>query len=167
MSGLVATQISTPRLTLVPLSKPTARAVVAGDLSGVRHAAGWPHDDTLDALRMALAAGSRSLVWLVAREGVVIGDCGTVGSVDPSGDIELGYGLAAECRGLGYGNEVVAALSDWLIRAPGVRRVVARDVVAANVPSRRALERAGFVLEREEAGLTWYALERRSRPGRM
>jgi [ribosomal protein S5]-alanine N-acetyltransferase len=160
MSGFAAAEISTPRLTLVPLPKPTARAVLGGDLSGVRHAAGWPHDDTLDALRMALVAGGGSLVWLVTHEGTVIGDCGTVGSVDPAGDVELGYGLAAECRGLGYGTEIVAALSGWLIRAPGVRRVVARDVVAANLPSRRALERAGFVLEREEAGLTWYALER-------
>jgi RimJ/RimL family protein N-acetyltransferase len=31
-------------------------------------------------------------------------------------------------------------------------------VLADNVPSRRALERAGFTLEREENGLTWYAL---------
>jgi RimJ/RimL family protein N-acetyltransferase len=159
MGGLIATQIVTPRLVLDPLSKETAAAVAAGDFSSIPHTAGWPHSDTLDALRMMLAAADASLVWLVTHEGTVIGDCGTVGGVDRVGDIELGYGLAAEYRGRGYGNEVVAALSSWLIRAPGVRRVVARDVVATNVASRRALERAGFVLEREARGLAWYALD--------
>jgi RimJ/RimL family protein N-acetyltransferase len=160
MRGLVATQIATPRLTLVPLSTETAKAVAGGDLTSVAHAAGWPHDDTLDALRMMLDADGASLLWLVMHDGTVIGDCGTAGGIDRSGDIELGYGLAAEYRGFGYGNEVVAALAGWLIRAPGVRRVVARAVVATNLPSRRALEHAGFVLEREERGLTWYALDR-------
>ena len=47
-------------------------------------------------------------------------------------------------------------LSRWLIAQPGVERVVAREVLADNVASRRALENAGFVLEREERGLTWY-----------
>lgn len=37
-------------------------------------------------------------------------------------------------------------------------RETARAVLAGNVPSRRALERAGFTLEREADGLRWYAL---------
>jgi RimJ/RimL family protein N-acetyltransferase len=44
-----------------------------------------------------------------------------------------------------------------------VRRVVAREVLADNVPSRRTLEGAGFELEREERGLAWYALTREDR----
>jgi RimJ/RimL family protein N-acetyltransferase len=98
------------------------------------------------------------LIWFVTLDGVVIGECGTLGLVDDAGDIEIGYGLAAEHRGFGFGNEVARALSEWLLAQPGVRRVVARRVLADNVPSRRALENAGFVLEREEDGLTWYAL---------
>jgi ribosomal-protein-alanine N-acetyltransferase len=89
---------------------------------------------------------------------VVIGDCGTLGGVDDQGAIEVGYGLAAEHRGRGYGNELVAALSGWLLSQPQVEQVVAREVLADNVASRRALENAGFVLEREEGGRTWYAL---------
>jgi RimJ/RimL family protein N-acetyltransferase len=136
----------------------TARAVVAGDLSSLPHAAGWPHDDTLDALRMALAPNDPAQVWLVMLGTIVIGDCGTVGGVDPAGDVELGYGLAVEHRGCRYGTEVVTGLSRWLLEQPGVRRVVARKVLASNIPSRRALERAGFRLERETDGRTWYAL---------
>jgi RimJ/RimL family protein N-acetyltransferase len=72
--------------------------------------------------------------------------------------VEIGYGLAEPVRGRGLATEFVPALSRHLLARPDVRRVVAREVLADNVPSRRALERAGFALEREEDGLTWYAL---------
>ncbi len=109
---------------------------------------------------MATAIGGSSLVWLVTLDGVVIGECGTVGGLDETGLIEIGYGLAAEHRRRGYGNELVAALSDWLLTRPHVEGVVAREVLAENVASRRALENAGFALEREHDGLTWYARRR-------
>jgi RimJ/RimL family protein N-acetyltransferase len=155
--GLIPERIETPRLVLAPLPDQTARAVLAGDLSSLPHAAGWPHADTLDAFRMTLAPNEPSRVWLVMLGRIVIGDCGTVGGVNTAGDVELGYGLAVEHRGFGYGTEVVTGLSRWLIEQPGVRRVVAREVLASNIPSRRALERAGFRLERETDGRTWYA----------
>jgi RimJ/RimL family protein N-acetyltransferase len=156
------TAISTLRLVLDPISEETATAVIAGDLSSLTHAAGWPHEDTLDGLELAVGPDDRSLVWLVTLDGVVIGDCGTVGLVDGAGEIEIGYGLAAEHRGLGYGNELVAGLSQWLLAQPSVGRVVARGVLAGNVPSRRALAHAGFVCEAEADGLTWYGLDRRA-----
>jgi RimJ/RimL family protein N-acetyltransferase len=151
--------ISTKRLILAPLDETLAGAIRDGDFSSLETADGWPHEDTLDAIQMATAPGSRTLVWLVRLGGLVIGECGTVGGLS-DGDIEIGYGLAAEHRGRKYGNEVVEALSRWLIAQPQVERVVARKVLAENVASRRALENAGFVLEREEGGLTWYALHR-------
>ena len=150
--------IATKRLVLTPLDDSVARAVLAQDFSGIAKAEGWPHDDTVDAIRMATSPDARSLVWLVMLGDVVIGECGTVGGLDDAGEIELGYGLAAEHRGVGYGNEVAEALSRWLIALPLVKRVVAREVLADNVASRRALENAGFLLEREEQGLAWYAL---------
>jgi ribosomal-protein-alanine N-acetyltransferase len=153
--------IATERLVLEPLAEEVARAVLGGDFSVVTKADGWPHDDTLDAMRIATAPDGGSLVWLVMLGNVVIGDCGTLGGLDDRGAIEIGYGLAAEHRGRGYGNELVNALSGWLLAQPEVERVVARGVLAGNVASRRALENAGFVLEREEDGLTWYALHRR------
>ena len=160
MDALMAQTVATPRLLLTPVTGEIGRAVLAGDFSRIETAQGWPHDDTLDALRMAFNPASRSLIWFVTLQEVVIGECGTLGLIDEAGDIELGFGLAAEHRGVGYGNEVARALSEWLISQPGVRRVVARGVLADNTPSRRALENAGFVLEKEDAGLTWYALSR-------
>ena len=152
--------ISTKRLLLAPLDESVARAVLAGDFSRLETARGWPHADTLDAIRMATAPGSRSLVWLVTFGRLVIGECGTLGGLGENGDVEIGYGLAAEHRGRGYGNEVVEALSRWLIAKPEVERVVASEVHAENAAPRRALENAGFVLEHEDGGLTWYALHR-------
>ena len=152
------TRIETKRLVLAPLDEDVARAVLIGDFSVVTRAEGWPHDDTLDAMRMATAPGGGSVVWLVMLRDVVIGECGTVGGLDDAGAIEVGYGLAAEHRGRGYGNELVSALSGWLLAQPQVEQVVARKVLGDNVASRRALENAGFVLEREEDGLTWYAM---------
>ena len=152
--------IATKRLILTPLDETVARAVLAGDFSSLETAGGWPHDDTLDALQMATAPGSRTVVWLVTLGELVIGECGTLGGLSDR-DVEIGYGLAAKHRGRGYGNELVEGLSRWLMAQPQVERVVAREVLAENVASRRALENAGFVLEREEGGLTWYALHRK------
>lgn len=150
-------KITTTHLVLTPLESGVARSVIDADLSRIARSAGWPHDDTLDAIGMSTAIGGSSLVWLVTLDGVVIGECGTVGGLDETRLIEIGYGLAAEHRRRGYGNELVAALSNWLLTRPHVQGVVAREVLAENVASRRALENAGFVLEREHDGLTWYA----------
>jgi RimJ/RimL family protein N-acetyltransferase len=156
----VRERIATPRLSLEPASEKAARAVLAGDLSVVRAGEGWPHADTLDGLAMGLR-GDQGPGWFVLLDGIVIGDCGTHGAPDESGEVELGYGLAAPYRGHGYGSEVVAALSRWLLAQPGVSRVVARDVLEDNVASRRALEGAGFELESEAEGRVCYALARR------
>jgi len=142
--ALTPARIATPRLVLVPVSCELARAIVAGDLSSVAAGDGWPHADTLDGLRMALAHGLAP-GWLVTLNGIVVGDCGTHGDPDESGDVELGFGLAAPYRGRGYGTELVIALSGWLLDQAGVRRVTAR-VDHDNTPSQRALERAEFLL---------------------
>jgi ribosomal-protein-alanine N-acetyltransferase len=77
-----------------------------------------------------------------ARRGV-IGDCGTHAPVDAAGFVEIGYGLAAHFRGQGYGTEVVAAISDWLLSQPEVR-VIRATIVQDNAASRRVLEKARF-----------------------
>jgi RimJ/RimL family protein N-acetyltransferase len=149
-------RIETERLVLVPLPVAMARSIAGGDLSVVEHAEGWPHADTLDAVRMAARDEDPWPVWLVTLDGCVIGDCGTAGPVDASDDVEIGYGLAAEHRGRGYGAELVGALSLWLLGRPGVRRVVAQ-VAAGNIPSRRALERVGFEPLRSDDDHVTYA----------
>ena len=63
--------------------------------------------------------------------------------MDAAGCIEIGYGLAAPCRGQGYGSEAVAAVTEWLLSQPEVRQVQAHTLTS-NAPSRRVLEKAGF-----------------------
>ena len=139
--------LRTARLRLEPVTTETARAILAGDLSGLTAAGlaaadGWPHEDTADGLAMAVKAGYPP-GWLITAGGTVIGDCGTHGPVDAAGCVEIGYGLAAPCRGQGYGSEAVAAVTEWLLSQPEVRQVQAHTLTS-NVPSRRVLEKAGF-----------------------
>jgi flavin-dependent dehydrogenase/RimJ/RimL family protein N-acetyltransferase len=156
---LPAAPIVTPRLRLEPLTQEHVRSFLAGDYGSVVTGDGWPQPDTADGLRMA-AADPGARLWLVTLDGVVIGDCGTHGAPEATGDVEIGYGLAAPYRGQGYGAEVVTALTGWLRAQHAVGRVVAREVDAANVPSRRCLERAGFRLERDDGALVSYATAR-------
>lgn len=140
--------LSTPRLVLTPIALETAAALVAGTESDLLHGRGWPHEDTLSGLRMDLANGRADETgWFISLRdtGEVIGDCGWRGGPDADGSAEIGYGLAAPYRGRGYGTEAVRALVDWAVRQPGVRRLTA-DVLEHNTPSRRLLERLGFVV---------------------
>ena len=133
---------------LEPLSEALAQALVTGDLSGVSPGEGWPHADTMDGLRIAVSQGHEA-GWLVLLDGVVIGDCGTLGPPNEAGEIEVGYGLAVPYRGCGHGSELVRALTQTLLARPGVQRLTAK-VLRENTPSRRALERAGFVVEQSD-----------------
>jgi RimJ/RimL family protein N-acetyltransferase len=130
------------------LTRERADAILAGDLSSVRPGEGWPHEDTLDGLRMAEPP------WLVLLDGVVVGDCGTVGPPE-DGSAEIGYGLAQPYRGRGIGTEVVRQLAELLLARPDVRRLTA-EVLLDNVPSHRVLEKNGFVVERSDGERALY-----------
>ncbi len=152
--------IETAALRLVPIDYRLAARVLAGDLAGLVCAPGWPTIDTPDALGAFVEHGDRSAFagWLVTRtaDHMVIGDCGWRGGPDLNGDVEIGYGLAASCRGQGLGTEAIAGLVAWIITQPGVRRVVA-EVLADNMPSRRLLERLGFTWTHDVLPHVWYA----------
>lgn len=150
--------IQTARLVLTPVSRQLAEAVVAGDLSAVDAAEGWPHDDTLDGLKLALDLG-HAPGWFVELHGVVIGDCGIHRDPDDRGEVEIGFGLAAPYRGQGFGRELVGGLSRWLLGQPGVERVTAR-VMLDNQPSQRVLESSGFAVESDDGPHARYVLDR-------
>jgi RimJ/RimL family protein N-acetyltransferase len=134
--------LKTARLNLEPISVELARAIVAGDLTGLKPAVGWPHEATRNGVAAAVKF-SQPTAWLITCDGLVIGDCGIHGPVDDEGGVEIGYGLAAPRRGLGYGTEVVAAITAWLISRPCIRTVRA-STSQTNVASRQVLEKAGF-----------------------
>jgi ribosomal-protein-alanine N-acetyltransferase len=150
-----------PRLRLERLGVARARALLAGDYSGVDPAPGWPHEDTMDGVRVEAehAQSDEQTGFLAIRHdtGQVIGEAGWKGGPDAEGVAEIGYGIAAPSRGQGLGTELVGLITGWVVAQPEVRSVVA-GALAGNLPSRRALERNGFVLTREEPPDVWYAL---------
>src|ERR1700759_2906684 len=151
--------LQTARLRLVPVTTEVARGVVAGDLSvlaaaGLAAAEGWPHADTIDGLTMPAKTGVPG-GWLIVAGDAVIGDAGTHGPADEAGNIEIGYGLAALSRGQGYGSEAVAAITEWLLTQPEIRRIRA-TTLTDNMPSRRVLEKAGFTYAGVEDGEAVY-----------
>ena len=147
--------ISTMDLVLQPVSAASAAALTAGDFSRIQAGEGWPHEDSLDGLRMA--AQGLNACWLITLGDVVVGECGTHAPPDPAGVVEIGYGLAAPYRGRGYGRQTVRALAHWLLGQPGVSAVLAHTD-PANVPSRRTLVGAGFRFEGEIGGQCRYRL---------
>lgn len=153
--------IRTERLILEPVRPEVAAAIVAGDLSVVRAGQGWPHADTLGALRMAAAYGGPAGWFVTLRtDGTVIGDCGWKGGPDATGTAEIGYGLAAQWRGLGYGAELVNAMVGWAATQPECQRLIAQTLVG-NTPSRRLLARCGFTVESDDGSWIWYSLQLR------
>ena len=136
--------LRTARLRLEPVTAMVAHAILAGDLSGVSAAPGWPHEHTAAGLAHAAQAGHPP-GWLITAAGEVIGDCGTHGPPDERGCVEIGYGLAAPYRGRGFGSEAVTAMTAWLLIQPDIARVRA-CTAAGNIASRRVLEKAGYRL---------------------
>ena len=105
----------------------------------------------LEAVRSELekhAEAQRSLgfsFWAVVERasGSVIGDAG-FGIFDPTGDVELGYTLARDCWGRGYGTEAASACLAVGLAHLSPPRIVAL-VDAENEPSLRVAERIGMV----------------------
>ena len=96
--------------------------------------------------------------WFVTLDGIVIGEIFTHGEMDGDGNLEVGYNLAEAYRGRRYAPEVLDPVSQWLLRRDGVKRLTAGGVASDNVPSRRTLERVGFVLEKDDGEHAWYSL---------
>ena len=80
--------------------------------------------------------------WLVFRGEELVGDAG-FHAPPANGEVELGYAMRPEHRGLGYASEAAQALVEWALAQPGVERVVA-EFERDNAASQRVLEKAGL-----------------------
>ncbi|WP_329239858.1 GNAT family N-acetyltransferase [Actinoallomurus sp. NBC_01490] len=153
-SPAVSAAIRTPRLELRPLTAGAARDLADGDYSGVRAGADWPMSATpIVAMRAAVDPGA--LTWLIARRGMVIGECGLKHAPGPDGSAEIGYGVGAAWRANGYGTEAVRGLVEWLPNLTSCRRVTA-EVHESNLASRRLLERLNFTIDHLSSPYVWY-----------
>jgi RimJ/RimL family protein N-acetyltransferase len=150
-------RLETARLVLEPASPALARAVLTGD--GPPASTGWPGADALQAFRFAVEFGGDP-GWVLLRDGVIVGECGTHGPPDVEGTVEIRYGVAPSVQRQGLGTEACSALAAWLLSRPGVRRVAASTSAAGNPASRRVLEKSGFRVDRIEGQMVWYLTER-------
>ncbi|MGP6156286.1 MAG: GNAT family N-acetyltransferase [Vulcanimicrobiaceae bacterium] len=87
------------------------------------------------------AAGSRTS-WMVVCDGELVGLCGFKRPPE-NGRVEVGYGLAASRRRLGFATRAVAAMLRVAAADERIEAVVA-ETVASNLASARVLEKNGF-----------------------
>ena len=151
----VVPTLDTPRLRLRPYRREDAPELFAlySDPRVVRYWSfpAWTSPAQASAyLDRALSemAEGRTLPWAVARR---VDDC-LVGTVTlfalapGQGRAELGSSLLPALQGQGHATEAVRAALAYGFDALGLRRIEA-DVDPRNAPSRRVLERLGFVQE--------------------
>src|SRR5512134_207141 len=74
---------------------------------------------------------------------------GHVGFSPLADDVEVSYAIAEGARGRGYATEALAQACVWAAKAFALRRLVA-VTASANLPSRRTLDRAGFLHSGDE-----------------
>ncbi len=158
VSDPVVPPIPTARYSLVSMSVPFMRTLVARDLAGAAREIGAevPPDlpDYLDGFlqfRLAdLAADPAAQPWLgraiVAADAIgrtIIGSVGFHAPPDATGRVEVGYHVEPGYRRRGVATEAVAALFDWAFREHGVHQFRAA-VAPDNVASQAVLARFGF-----------------------
>jgi len=104
----------------------------------------FPREDDVDAASLWHEHdpwSSRS----ITRAGVAVGSVGFFGPPEPATDgrpeVEIGYGLVEDARGLGYATEAVAAMVA-AAEAEGAR--VRASVLPGNQASIRVLAKCGF-----------------------
>ena len=118
----------------------------------------WPNEEFRPVLPLLIqewevTGGSDGWTWIVLSRApdIAIGTLGTKGGPDPTGAVEIGYGLIPGARGRGFMTEAVLAMLDEL-REVGILRVTA-ETDPENLPSHRVLERCGFAREADVDGM--------------
>ena len=150
--------IPTSRYSLVSMSVPFMRSLLARDLAGAATAIGAavPADlpDRLDGFLQFRIADltedpavqpwlGRAIVAIEADGPRVIGSVGFHGPPDATGRVEVGYHVEPEYRRRGVATEAVRSLFDWAAREHGVRRFRAA-IAPDNVASLAVVARFGF-----------------------
>jgi predicted acetyltransferase len=133
---------------LVTLRLPS-RAEIEAMRAGERQpdwAEGFPRQDDLDASLLVADTDGPDRAWgnrLVQRrcDGLVVGTLGFLGPSDAAGEVEIGYGLVESAQGEGLITDALR-LAVPAAEASGAR--VRARTAYDNVPSLRALRRAGF-----------------------
>lgn len=150
-------ELETPRLRIVALT-PRQCALWLDEPRRLAEALGVPElpppdGHLLEAMRGLFAAAREredAFPWmtswqlLLREERAAVGSACFMAPPDAAGVVEIGYGLREPYRGRGLMAEALGALTAWALAQAGVRAVVA-EIDRGNGPSRRVLQRCGFV----------------------
>jgi [ribosomal protein S5]-alanine N-acetyltransferase len=153
--------MDTQRLSLTPIDRETAQAIVDNDRTGRTWHEQFPREDDCDGVGGWLRQGDPvfgNFVIVEQASGQAVGTIGFFGPPDETGTVIVGYGLVLPARGHGYATEALRALVSYAARQPAAKRVVA-DTAKDNVPSQRVLDKAGFAKTHETDDAFWYALD--------
>jgi RimJ/RimL family protein N-acetyltransferase len=82
-------------------------------------------------------------MYLIVEADEVVGLCGYLHQPSDTGEVEIGYGIAAARRGRGLATRAVRLLLDEAAHDPSVHTVLASTAVN-NPASQRVLEKNGF-----------------------
>jgi RimJ/RimL family protein N-acetyltransferase len=156
----------TERLVLHPFSGEEAQRVVDETPSASdAWATDYPFADERDPLRsfaQRLGGASDSHPFTMYRidelaTGLAIGGLGFFYEPDDAGITELGYGLVASARGLGYATEALRC-AVGIARRGGAKKIVAYTLVE-NIASQRVMTKAGFSETSRANGLVYYEID--------
>jgi ribosomal-protein-alanine N-acetyltransferase len=78
----------------------------------------------------------------------LIGSVKLKGPPTPAGNVEIGWGVVTDARGLGFAAEACKVVLDWSFGHEQVRRVVA-TIPSQNLASQRLAQRLGMRLSEE------------------
>lgn len=135
-------------ISLRPLTMDDAEAITAllgNDPEGIAKTARIPWPFTLaDAREWLAKVVDDEGAWAIVRNGVFAGGIGLRIS---AGEAEVGYWIGKPFRGTGLATEALQLILSKA-RATGISRIQA-FTFPDNAPSRRVLEKQGFVLVRE------------------
>ncbi len=153
--------MDTQRLSLLPLGRDTAQAIVDNDRTGRAWHEQFPREDDRDGVSGWLRQGDPvfgNFVIVEQASGQAVGTIGFFGPPDETDTVMVGYGLVEPARGHGYATEALRALVGYAARQPAAKRLVA-DTAKDNVPSQQVLDKAGFAKTHETDDTFWYALD--------
>ena len=146
--------IQTERLLLTVLVPEDIEALIARDferfaaLTGFRFPPENPDVGDLVWHLKAIQADDRHLPWrmrvIVGRSSnTVVGSINLKGPPNAAGDVEIGWGLIEDVRGMGYATEASAGVIKWARSQPGVTSISA-TIPDDNYPSQRLAKRLGL-----------------------
>jgi len=81
--------------------------------------------------------------WMIVAEGEIVGLCGIKHSPSSSGEVEIGYGIAASRRRRGHATRGIALLVERAREIPAIRCIIAETDIS-NVASQAVLRNNGL-----------------------